>query len=69
MNEKQQTTADWGTPMIFITFFIFLVLKVLHYIDWSWWIIFLPLIIPVGITILSLIIVAIVYAITGRIGK
>ena len=38
---------------------IFVIAKLLGYIDWSWWIVFLPVLIGVGISILILIIIII----------
>jgi fatty acid desaturase len=38
----------------------FVVLKLTHVINWSWWLVFLPTLIPLGLIILIAIIVALV---------
>jgi hypothetical protein len=38
---------------------LFVGLKLTHYIDWSWWLISLPILAPIGLSILILIIVVI----------
>jgi len=49
---------------------IFVVFKLLGYIDWSWWLVFLPVLIGLGISILFLIglliFFIVVAIITGR---
>jgi hypothetical protein len=34
-----------------VLFFIFLTLKLTHYIDWSWWWVFAPLWIPLAVVV------------------
>jgi hypothetical protein len=38
---------------------LFVGLKLTHYIDWSWWLICLPILAPIGLSILILVIVVI----------
>ncbi len=48
------------TTMAFILSMIFMVLKLCNVIAWSWWLIFLPLIIAVGVPIVIWIVLFIV---------
>ena len=45
-NRKITYTAGGGIGLGTILFLIFLVLKLTGVIDWSWWLIFLPLVFP-----------------------
>ena len=45
------------TPWCMICFFIFLVLKLTHYIDWSWWCVTAPIWIPLGLIVFFLILI------------
>lgn len=46
---------------LFIIFLVFLILKLCSVIAWSWWIIFMPLWLPVFIAIIFIVIVLIIY--------
>lgn len=48
------------TTMTFILSAIFLVLKLCNMIAWSWWLVFLPLIIVVGLQVVTLVIIFII---------
>lgn len=48
------------TTMAFILSAIFLVLKLCNVIAWSWWLVFLPLIIVVGLQVVTLVIIFII---------
>lgn len=45
---------------------VFVIAKILGYISWSWWIVFLPTIVSVGLTILILLIALIIACIVNR---
>jgi hypothetical protein len=67
MKEENKTTQhqlSWGTPFVFLTTLVFLVLKLTHYIDWNWWWIFAPLWIPIAVALVIIIIWAIILIIT-----
>lgn len=49
-------TPAWGTMLAVL----FVVLKLCKVIDWSWWIVFLPILIPLGLIILMLIILGLI---------
>ena len=44
--------ASGGIGICMILFLIFMVLKLCHYIDWSWWWVASPLWIPVAVVLL-----------------
>lgn len=56
-NENSKSGGIGFTGLLFITF---LVLKLTHVIDWSWWWITAPLWIPFGLAILAVIACAII---------
>jgi hypothetical protein len=51
-----------GTTLLFL---VFLVLKLIHVIDWSWWWVTTPLWIPIGIVLAVLIVILIGMIITN----
>ena len=66
MDSKKITySAGGGIGISTVVFIVFLILKLVGVIDWSWWIIFLPLIVPyifVGIVVVLMFgIVALAY--------
>lgn len=57
MNKDKKTEIDGGlTFLIFLTL-VFLILKLTGAVDWSWWIILLPALIPVGMFVIILLII------------
>ena len=64
MSGKSSTTGgiSFGT----VLFLIFLVLKLTHLIDWSWWWVTAPLWIPLGLVIIIIAIGAIIAAVIDR---
>ena len=48
---------------------VFIVLKLLKVINWSWWLVFLPLIISVGLFILLIVVVGIIALVTDQKGR
>jgi hypothetical protein len=55
-----------GISLGTILFVVFLVLKLTHIIDWSWWWVTSPLWIPVAIVVASFILVGIIVYIFGK---
>jgi len=53
MSENRSEGMGLGT----VLFLIFLILKLTHTIDWSWWWVFSPLWIPIAMIILFTIII------------
>ena len=44
-------TASTGLSFGSILFFIFLIMKLTHYIDWSWWWVTAPLWVPITVVL------------------
>lgn len=57
MNNKVNVSGGIGFPGVLQI--VFIVLKLCKVISWSWWIVFLPTLIGLGLTILGLIILGI----------
>lgn len=55
-----------GTGIFMTMFLIFLVLKLTHNIDWSWWWVTAPIWIPFGIVLGFLFVALIVYIISKK---
>lgn len=54
-----------GVGLGTLLFVVFLVLKLTNVITWSWWLVFLPLIIPIGILMLLYMIIGVIAVIEG----
>ena len=54
VKEKSSSTSR-GISVTGVLQIIFIVLKLIGVIDWSWWVVFLPTIIPAGAFLLILI--------------
>jgi uncharacterized protein (DUF983 family) len=52
--------ASSGGGGLFAVFVVFLVLKITGTVDWSWWLITIPLWLPVVITVTTLIVAALI---------
>ena len=57
-NKFEITIGGWACQALGI---VFVTLKLMHYIDWSWWWVFSPLWIPTAILLTICIIVALIY--------
>lgn len=55
---KKDRNSSNGLGLGSVLFLIFLVLKLTHYIDWSWWLITAPLWLPVILAGIFLIIIS-----------
>jgi hypothetical protein len=58
-NLKQQVTVQASPSFLSLLTLAFVVLKLTGFISWSWWLVFLPVLIPVIIIIAVLIIAGI----------
>lgn len=58
--------SSTGMSLGSVLFVIFVVLKLIGVIDWSWWIVSLPILIPIGFAILILIIAVVVKTIRRK---
>ena len=52
--------VEFGSGFILLTV-IFACLKLAGVIDWSWWIVFLPILVPVGLVAIVLIVVLLLW--------
>lgn len=62
MSKSTKTTAT-GVSLLGVLQIIFIVLKVCGLIDWSWWVVFIPVWIDLSVVAVFLFIYFIVYAI------
>ena len=62
--KKETTTAGLG--ILDVLLIIFVVLKLLKVITWSWWLVLMPLWVSVGLVILIILCAIIVAAIDNR---
>lgn len=60
MKKANNSGDNYATSISFILFCIFLVLKLTHYIDWSWWWVTSPLWIAIGIVVLGFVVTLLV---------
>ena len=65
MRETENSNSYHGIGFFGLLQVVFIALKVAKVIDWSWWLVFLPIWIELGIIILLIIILTIIYFI-GR---
>lgn len=56
MKKENKSTGISLSGICITIFLVFLILKLTHVIDWSWWAVCLPLIIPVGLFLVIFII-------------
>lgn len=56
----KQSTSGLGLGLEWILFIVFLILKLTDVIDWSWWWVTAPLWIPLGITVIGVVIAAVI---------
>ena len=65
MSDKKSTTGGMGILGVLQT--IFIVLKLVHVIDWSWVVVFIPTFIGLGLTILAIGVVLLILYLNNRI--
>lgn len=62
MSTNQTTSVIVGGGFLNLLTLTFIVLKLTHYIDWSWWWVLAPLWIPIALVIVLLVLLGIVSA-------
>ena len=62
MSTNQTTSVTVGGGFLNLLTLAFIVLKLTHYIDWSWWWVLAPLWIPIALVIVLLVLLGIVSA-------
>ena len=70
-NNSSSEEVDFGFTTLALAFIlseIFFVLKLCNVVEWSWWLVFLPLIIVVGLQLATLTIIFIIALIMFFIG-
>ena len=65
-NNKNNTTVNGGVGFFGLLQVVFIALKVAKVIDWSWWLIFLPTWINIGIIIIVIFIIVVAAIINAR---
>jgi len=65
MSQNNSTVVSYGIGFPGLLFITFLVLKLTHVIDWSWWWITAPLWVDAAIVVILLIVLCIVAVATG----
>ena len=60
MSNAQQVTTNSGFGLGTVLFIVFLILKLTHTIDWSWWWVTSPLWITAGFVIIVLLIIMVI---------
>ena len=58
-NVVVNNSTNIGGGFIGLLTITFVILKSLGYLDWSWWLVFMPLLIPICIAIAALVVVVI----------
>ena len=61
MNKNKNTNINNGIGFVGLLQIVFIALKVAKVIDWSWWMVFLPTWLDLGVFIIIIIIVIIIY--------
>lgn len=56
MSKQQQQTTTGGVSTLGVVQIVFIILKLVGVIEWSWWLVFIPLYISIGFIVLSLIV-------------
>lgn len=56
MSKQQQQTTTGGVSTLGVVQIVFIILKLVGVVDWSWWAVFIPLYISIAIIVLSLVI-------------
>ena len=51
------STSSGGTSLAMVVFVVFLILKLVHVIDWSWWWVFSPLWIGLAFWLLVIVVI------------
>ena len=66
MKQEKSSIASGGIGFSSLLLLAFIILKLTHVIDWSWWWVLAPLWIPIGIYLILLVVLGIVKIIVKR---
>ena len=64
MSKQQQQTTTGGVSTLGVVQIVFIILKLVGVIEWSWWLVFIPLYVMIGFGFLALIVGLLVIAAT-----
>lgn len=64
MSKQQQQTTTGGVSTLGVVQIVFIILKLVGVIEWSWWLVLIPLWIMIGFGFLSLIVGLLIIAAT-----
>lgn len=64
MSKQQQQTTTGGVSTLGVVQIVFIILKLVGVIDWSWWAVFIPLYISIATIVLLLIIGLLIIGVT-----
>ena len=64
MSKQQQQTTTGGVSTLGVVQIVFIILKLVGVIEWSWWLVFIPLYISIGFIVLLLIVGLLIIAAT-----
>lgn len=63
------SSANGGVGFLGLLGILFIGLKLTGYIDWSWWLVLLPLYIPLAIVLVVLLFIGLLYGLNAIFGK
>lgn len=66
MSNNNSSSSSSGIGVLGVTQIVFIILKLVNVVDWTWVQVFIPTFISVGITVLALVVVGIAYFFSNR---
>ena len=66
MKQREKEGNYWIGLLEILLTVVFVVLKLTHFIDWSWWWVFAPLWLPVAVVVVIVLLIIIFAAIFGK---
>lgn len=65
-NNNRSSAAGGGLSILGVVEIVFIILKLLGIINWSWWIVLIPLWIDLGITLLVILFIIVAIIMTNK---
>ena len=65
-NNNRNSAAGGGLSILGVVEIVFIILKLLGIINWSWWIVLIPLWIDLGITLLVILVIIVAIIMTNK---
>lgn len=66
MSDRAKTVYSCNLSFLSMLTIAFIVLKLTHVIDWSWWFVLMPLYLPASVLTLGLVVTAIICYVVSR---